>query len=312
MGNQLEALEIYQRLLDVLSDGVMKSDSMLVASYLARPFHMRTAKGWFPMNTFDDIEQVVSSMHLSFKIQGVTDYLRNASEANFTASGDIEGVHKTHILKNDRPLITGYESRMTLKKSGDDWLVAEARHSIDNSKWPVAMPKVSTGTISDLDRQTENDAVAMEIYQTLIDGLTVANVSGDAKAWHDLCEFPHSVRIDNIGQVIKSPKDTTTFLNTMSDILDNAKNDAFKRSATFAGFLSENIIRGYHTTTLGTKESAVFRPIQSRITIRRKNDRWRIIELVNSIANNEFPYETPDVSPSLISEFHNPKKALQK
>ncbi len=309
MKNRLEALRIYQHVVDEISDALMRSDAKTVASYLTKPFHMRTAKGWFPLNTFDDVEQMVSSMHLSMKIQNVTDYIRNAYDAKFSEDGGIEGFHTTHIISNERPLVAPYESRMVLKQQGDIWQVCTAEHSMENAKWPISMPKVSTGTLSDLEEETKNDAVALEIYQNFIDRLTEANITGDHAGWNRMCEFPHRVEIDNVKHIIESTDDTSTFLNTMSDLLNDAINENFKRDANFAGFLGEDMIRGYHTTTMGDPESNAFRPIQSRITIRRTNNEWRIIELVNSIANTEFPYESPIISDSLVSEFHNPRKA---
>lgn len=309
MGTHLEALTIYQQVLDVISDALMRDDAKTVAAHLTQPFHMRTAKGWFPLNTFDDVEQMVTSMHLSLKIQGTSDYARTASKAAFLDDGSIEGYHTTNILVHGRALVRPYENRMVLKNEDDIWKVQSADHSMDNAKWPISMPKVSNGTLSEFERETQNDAVALEIYQSFIDTLTKANLSGDHKEWNVNCEFPHRVRIDNVNHTISSKDDTSSFLNTMSDILDKAIDSEFKREASFAGFIADNIIRGYHITTLGGAGNASFRPVQSRITIRRTKGKWRMIELVNSIANTEFPYETPIVSDTLISEFHNPKKA---
>lgn len=311
MGNQSEALNIYQRVLDEMTKAVMEGDAKLIASYLHQPFHMRTAGGWFPICTFDDVDQLVSSMHFSFKIQGVTDYERIASQAKFLGADEIEGFHTTHVFRGGRAMIAPYENRMKMKKIGDDWRVTIAEHSLENFKWPLMMPKVKSGTLEHLRRNTKNDAVAMEIYQNFINELTRANLEGDHDAWSALCEFPHKVKIDNIEQIIESPDGSTSFLNTMSKILEEAIDSEFKREANFAGFLGDDIIRGYHTTTLGGPNSSTFRPIQSRITIRRTDNKWRIIELVNSIANTEFPYEKPIISDTLISEFHNPRKALR-
>jgi hypothetical protein len=119
------------------------------------------------------------------------------------------------------------------------------------------------------------------------------------------------VHIDQADRLIESHEDIRPFFEMVTSMLQENPTATFKRSADFAGFLDSHTLRGYHTTTLISPEGDIFAPVSSRMTIRFSNNKWRMIEVVNSIANPEFPYTSPIVSEQLASEFHYPKKDIQ-
>ena len=304
----VKAIRIYQRVLDSVSEAVLQGDHATVSSYLSKPFHMRTVNGWFPLNTEEDIEQMVRSTHLSLKVQGATDYVRIARSAEFREDGSIEGVHISHILRNGTPLVPSYENRMRMKMIGDDWMVTMAKHAMDNFKWPIMLPDVDKGDLDAVDTIAEIDGIAMKTYQDYLDKITAINVAQDFDDWLEACEFPHMVQIDRVNRLIETPDDIRQFFNMISGLLTENPTAKFERKTDFAGFLDSHTIRGYHTATLQGPDGEVFPPVRSRMTIRFKDRQWRMIEVVNSIANTEFPYAKPIVSEHLASEFHHPKK----
>jgi hypothetical protein len=306
-----EAIEIYQRVLDIVSDAVLEGDHITIGKYLSKPFHIRTINGWFPINTSEDIEQMVRSTHLSLKLQGATDYVRIASSAEFRADGRIDGVHTTHILRNGTSIVPSYESRMRMEKFDAAWKVTMAKHAIGNFKWPTSVPKVDRGDVSTIDNSAEIDETAIEYYQNYLDEITKINVEDDFEGWLKVCEFPHMVHIDQADRLIEKHEDIRPFFEMVSSMIEENPNDTFKRTADFAGFLDSHTLRGYHTTTFDGPNGDVFAPIKSRMTIRFSAGKWRMIEVVNSIANTEFPYNRPVVSDQMASEFHYPKKDIQ-
>lgn len=307
----VEATKIYQRVLDAVSDAVLRADHVTIGSYLSRPFHMRTVNGWFPLNTDEDIEQMVKSTHFSLKVQGATDYVRIASSAEFLANGIIDGIHTTHILRNGTKLVPSYESRMQLEKFGNDWKVTTAKHSMDNSKWPITLPSIKRGDLATVEQSAEVDEIAIACYQEYLDHITAINVSGIFEDWLDACEFPHKVQIDRTDRIIESRDDIEPFFTMITDMLTTNPDATLKRTADYAGFLDSHTLRGYHTATLASPDAEVFPPVHSRMTIRFSRGKWRMIEVVNSIANTEFPYTKPIVSDHLSSEFHYPKKDIK-
>ena len=303
-----DAIKIYQRVLDTVSEAMLRGDHQTVAKHIALPFHMRTCNGWFPHNTPEDIEHVVQSIHLSLKMQGATDYVRIATSAEFQEDGSIDGVHKTHILRNGTPIVPAYESRIHYKQVDGIWVATTARHAMENHKWPISMPNIGNGDLGTVDTSSEIDEIAIQNYQDYIDALTAINVSGKFDDWLDVCEFPHMVHIDQAQQLIETHDDIRPFFDMVTDLVQQNPTATFKRTTDFAGFLDSHTLRGYHTATFNGPNGEVFAPVRSRMTIRFSDQKWRMIEVVNSIANTEFPYNEPIVSDQLASEFHYPKK----
>ena len=148
------------------------------------------------------------------------------------------------------------------------------------------------------------------IYQAFLDQLDRINMAQDADAWFQTTEFPYSVHTDKIDIVIESPAQGKPFFDTVCDLIRDHKIDEFRRVAEHAEYLDRSMIVGHHTTHLRSGGVNVVKPMSSRMVVRNTTGVWRMISVTNAIANDEYPYKTPEVSDGLLPAGNIRRRAL--
>jgi hypothetical protein len=138
----MQPIEIYQDVLDLLSDAALNGDTDVFRRYICLPFTVTTQSGTFVTRTCEDLFTSFRVFTDMLKSQGTTDYIRLARDARFVGPGLIEGVHYTHALRDGFRVMAPYASRMVIRREGDLWRVTDATHAVAD-RWPLDQPHVT-------------------------------------------------------------------------------------------------------------------------------------------------------------------------
>jgi len=143
---------------------------------------------------------------------------------------------------------------------------------------------------------------ALDIYQSVIDEMTEANVSGNFSRWIELYTFPHSVHLEDIDKVETQPEAIRPFFDMVSTMLRDLQVDRMVRVVDDAEFLAPGLIRGYHMCYMFRRGREVTEPVASRLRLQFSDGRWRVSAITNSLRNNRVPYDYPEFGDGLPTE----------
>ncbi len=136
------ATDIYQELLDILSDALLEGDFEKFLPHIMLPHVMQTLSGTLTMENEEELRRSFQGYSDSLKAHKVTNYIRLVDHAEFDGPDRISGEHTTHILHNANHLVPPYPNRFVFERQGGVWRVAASVNAIANVTWPVLMPKV--------------------------------------------------------------------------------------------------------------------------------------------------------------------------
>jgi len=305
--SQEAAKRIYQEVLDQLSDAVMVYNPAALIDNVHFPFRMSTLGRDFVIESQHDWLKCAVEFRNSLRALGVNHYIRLVTEADFLSENYIEGRHVTHTLRDAKSVIPSYENRAILTRVNGQWKVSQLDSAMENSRWPIDLPKVTEKAKpiwDDTDPARDircSSASPKALYQDYLNRLTRTNMENDFDGWCEMCEFPHTVHIEHIDTVIEEPENIRPFFDMVRGIIDKYAVDRFNRSAEKAEFLSATQICGYHSTTLSAKGDLKVGPVAGRFILKRSGTQWRMTSVTNSVTNAEFPYSLPEFGDRLIS-----------
>jgi hypothetical protein len=138
------ASAIYQEVLDILSTAILAGDAPAYMARVPRPHPVETRAGTMVVETDAQMAALVHALHEGFAAVGATHYIRLATGARFTGPDEIEGAHRTNLLRNGTRLVPAYDNRMTLRRASDGlWRVVSAWHDIENCRLPFSLPSLT-------------------------------------------------------------------------------------------------------------------------------------------------------------------------
>jgi hypothetical protein len=301
------AKAIYQEVLDDLSEATLHFDPEALCAGVQLPMQVSTLKELFIIETAEDWLGSAKGFSQYMRSMGVNHFIRIAHKAEFLSENYIEGRHVTYIMRNAEKVVPDYENRTVLTRVDGRWRVSTMDTSMENDRWPVVSPKVNTDCKPDWHEVSpEADArrkstSPMSIYQTYLDRLTLTNMEDDFDGWCALCNFPHTVHINQVDQLIEDPDGIRPFFDMLTEQINLLGITRISRHATRAEFISPTQICGYHTTTLGTDDEVKLGPFDCRYILTRVGTRWRMSSVTNTVANETFPYDKPEPSDTLIT-----------
>lgn len=305
--SQKAAQEIYQYALDELSTAMLEFDPAVLINRVGFPFRMSTLEREFLIEDQQDWLTCAHMFHENLKSQGVNHYVRLVTEADFLSENYIEGRHVTHTLRNATPIVPAYENRTTLARIDGQWKITQMDSGMENDRWPISVPKIDitkkpnwTKAEPSADIRCTN-ASPIALYQNYLDAISQTNMDGDFDGWCELCDFPHSVHMETIDEVIETPDQIRPFFDMLDRMIRENKIDTIQRKAERAEFISASKICGYHYANLISDGEVRIGPIASRYILNRTGTTWRMASVTNSVSNTEFPYSLPELSDALVS-----------
>jgi hypothetical protein len=134
----MNALDLYQRCLTVVSDAVMAGDFAAYAAMIDLPYLMHTSTADLLVTTTNDLRPTFDALSQGLRARGITHYERIAREADYAACDRIDGWHHTHLIANGERVAYPYASRQLLVRRGDNWLFSEAHYAVLTARhWPL-------------------------------------------------------------------------------------------------------------------------------------------------------------------------------
>ena len=303
----IEALEIYQRLIDAVAAELVAGRYAAVTGFFNYPLQFRTQGADMVMELREEMEEGYHSMIEGLRAQGLTDILFLSSRARFLSPGYIEGFHVSHYLSNATPIVPPFNNRTVLRLVDGNWLVDEAESEAFNARWPIDTLKVDPN--ADLSRVRlhfpREDARTsvrdpLDVYARFLRAYSDRNMAHDFEGWSAMHLYPHTIHTDAVDKTIKAPDGIKPFFDMLSKIIREHDCDWFERAPTRAEFLSANKICGYHTGALYSGEALVMGPIKSRMILQRVGPDWFLRSVTNAVSNDRIPWERPKVSAELI------------
>lgn len=147
----MNAISIYQGMLDTVSQAVMTNDFDAYVSCICLPYVIRTHTAVFTLHVEADLRDMLQNLHQGLHQRGVTDYVRIARTARFSSYCHIEGLHFTHMLRDGERIAAPHSASQSLILSGTAWRFIEARYAIENDTLPIVFPQL--GPDSDMPPQ---------------------------------------------------------------------------------------------------------------------------------------------------------------
>lgn len=288
------AHEIYQRLLDISTQHVFDGDTAAFAAYVDLPYIYTTGAGELLCETREELCADVQKIHDWLKSSGATSYHRIARRARFTSSDVIEGFHVTYALIHAVPVIEPYGSRMILRRTDGVWRASLSQHELATplfSDRPVTPVRglYSAEWGEEPDRTTRDLTEASTAYQSLIDAMSDANFRQDFDAWIDLFAMPHQIHYNAVDHVVTAPDDLVPFFDALCASMTDLGVDQFIRRTTFAAFITDDRLLGYHDTTMIKDGAICFGPVKSRMIFVHTDAGWKCSSVTNALSNSGFP-----------------------
>ena len=133
-------MEIYQDVLDRLSDAALYGDTRVLHDYIRLPFTFSTEMHTFTLTTEAELDAYCLSFTETLQAMGATDYIRIAREAHYVTRDRIEGFHYSHTIRNGHRLFAPFCSRHVVERGPERWQVTRAAVAIANDHWEIRMP----------------------------------------------------------------------------------------------------------------------------------------------------------------------------
>ena len=301
------ALEIYQGVLDDLSQTLSQGRYDHAPGFFNFPIQFRTQGADMVLETVEEVERGYAVLLESLRGQGMTEILMLASRARWLSPKYIEGFHVSHYLTGTTPLVPPFHNRAVLREVAGAWRVDEAESEASNAKWPIDKIKVADATNLpnarlSFPREDARTSVLdpLDVYTRFLQSYSACNMAHDFDGWAALHLFPHTVHTDAADKIIKTPDGIRPFFEMLSRIIQEHGVDRFERAPSRAEFLSADKICGYHTGTLYRGDTLIMGPIKSRMILQRVGPVWYMRSVTNAVSNEQIPWSEPEVSSTLI------------
>lgn len=305
-----------------MTAAVLTSDEAALVDGVSFPFRVGTMEEEFIIEDPQDWLSCAARFLQTLQSQGVNHYIRLCTEAEFLSDNYISGHHVTHTMRNANAVVPAYENRATLVRVDGTWRFSEIEVPLRNTRWPISTVYVDGAPPSNTARPApppaaeadvrRSSASPKELYQTFINELSAINLADDFEAWCAKCEFPHSVHIEQVDEVIETPDHIRPFLDMLGERIETLQIDQIDRVADHAEFISATRLCGYHTTTFFSKGEAKLGPVLGRYILNRTGTSWRMGSVTNSLSNPEFPYAQPNPGDALVSLREIQERTLKK
>lgn len=300
-----DALAIYQDVLDILSEATVALDAERLHTYVGMPCAWKTLRAQTIVDTRDELEAGIISYGQYLKSNGINQFIRLGSKAEYLNEDYIEGWHVTHHLQNATPIIPPYLSRSVLHRTDGLWKVVEIESRLDSPAWPLDIIKVPSEGDHDLPpipddvrRESQQPEV---LYQAFLDRLSKANMDDDFAAYCSMLAFPYFSHSDKGFEKLSRPEDARPFFDMLTGLIREHGVTRMERTSERAEFLFGNRLCGYHQTTLFDGDVPKVGPIKSRMILERVGARWFLVSVTNALENESFPYANPKPSEELVS-----------
>ncbi|MGO4907751.1 hypothetical protein ACEN2J_05395 [Pseudorhodobacter sp. W20_MBD10_FR17] len=132
----MDADEILQEYLDVISDAVMAQDWEAYQGKIMLPLQLITHTANINVATPEELRAGFEAFCQTLQMQKVTHYVRLVETAKRLDQDLITGRYVSHLMAGAHRILPPYTSQMTLRRHGGVWRAVSITNSLANSRWP--------------------------------------------------------------------------------------------------------------------------------------------------------------------------------
>lgn len=137
----ITAKQIYQELLDRLSEAYMREDFDYFRSMIHTPHEFVTKSGETILNDDEGLHRAFITFRRYMDSQGMTDFVRTSKSARFVSETEIEGTHVSHLVCGTKWIEEPYLVMSQLKVIDGIWKVYASYHEINDKSWTARSVK---------------------------------------------------------------------------------------------------------------------------------------------------------------------------
>ena len=310
-----DAITILQDWLDRLSDAILAGDRAAWRRYISLPYLHSSNDTRLVIETVEDMERGLRTFGDSLRAQGVNQFVRLAVSAEFLSDDYISGTCVNHILRNAVPMVPSFSGCFVLRRSSSGWKLVEVHHDISHGSWPITLMKVpqhgQDRQLSPAEDARRQAAQPLALYQSFLNRLTAANVSGDFEGYLANVHLPYTNHSESNDEVMDTPDAVRKFFDMLTGMLTNNRIEEFLRIAQQAEFISNDTICGYHVARFIRDGRDALPSVRSRMILRREGVRWKLASVTNAVTRMEYPYSEPVASDTLVTQIEIQERTRQ-
>ena len=303
---------ILQELLDRMSETGKSGELTDMMQLYSLPFLHEAIDARVMLETREDLRIGLEAFYETLRAKGVTQIIRLVSQADYLSPNYIDGTFVSHQLHNSRPIMRSYTNRAVIRRTDEGWRLTQIVNGFSHKIWPIRVFYVPDEPVEAEERSPDDvrrEALEpLAIYQSFINRMTQANVTGDKDGYAAMCQLPYWMHMDEGDSLIDDVAGIHAFCDDLSKMLERHEVEDMLRIADHAEFVSADEICGYHTAHFLRDGKPVIDPIKSRLLLRRKGTRWFLHSVTNSIKYTERMYQNPIPTKDLVTQLDIQKR----
>ncbi|MEP4198605.1 MAG: hypothetical protein ABJL99_23530 [Aliishimia sp.] len=302
---------IFQNVLDAMSQAVAQDGVKGLMPLFSLPYLHLALDAKIMLETREDLIAGLEAFYQTLASKGVDKVIRLASKATHLSANYIDGIYVSHLLRGTLPIVRSYTNRAVIRRTTDGWKLTETMNGFRHNTWPIRVfsvpDEVPDYTSLGIEDSRRSALEPLAIYQTFINAMTRANVSGNFEDYCNRCLFPHTSHTNNHDTKNVTKEHSRVFFDALLELLEEHKVEDFMRIADHAEFVSADEICGYHTARFLPDGPGGLAPVKSRMILKRLGTRWFMSSVTNSLSNEGYPYRHPIPTEDLMTQL-----AIQK
>ncbi|MEL6100460.1 MAG: hypothetical protein AAFU34_11500 [Pseudomonadota bacterium] len=272
------AQETYQHVLDRVDAAISTADYDLLRRHVALPYRMVTSRSSQVFQTEAELKELFLTFAHSIAALGVDNFHRVAGDCRFIDPVTILGNHTTYVRRGNEDMVPPYPSLMTMYKSGKDWQITEAQNAIENSEWPILVPKtLDTAPAAPSEPGRE---LRKALFQSVLDRFTDAIEAKDHHKIESCLSFPFTLIGHTGAKTLTDAASVQAELAAFWGKDSDAWVTQIVREAISTEMVGADQMIGVYRTHAFRGGSHVVPPWDSSVTLRNEKGLWRATSIM--------------------------------
>ncbi|WP_223422351.1 nuclear transport factor 2 family protein [Tateyamaria pelophila] len=287
------ARQIYQETLDGMTAAVMSRDPAAFAEYVEFPYEIRVMDGMIVCKDKSDVARSVNNFAEQLEQYGVTDMSRVCDSAQFLNADHIIGHHTSRVMSGDKEVISPYVTRLGLYRSKDGhWRATLSDSVLCSADWQLIPNWVSQTEGDSLTKDVSAQDKRLKLFQTILDRISAAFLSGDADAWLNACSLPFQL-VSRHGVETFTTRDEMRrdFEAYQREFKTHGVTDIIREAKT-AELIDDDHMVGTYRTHIMNRGNHVVPPWEASLTLRREDGIWRATTVMRAIGHLNWSAQT--------------------
>ncbi len=136
-----DAINIYQRFLDEMSDAILVRDADTFVRRIFLPHVLQTDDQLIEFNDSETAHKQFLGFANALASLGIDAYVRIATSAEFRGRTKILGEHESYMMSAGKLVVPKFSNKMQIEFRDDLWGLTTTRHFAKYLSWPDLLPR---------------------------------------------------------------------------------------------------------------------------------------------------------------------------